>query len=73
MNEDLQKNMETAKTKSDLSEFEKYAIVVKENINKLIAAGQLDQASQLLNSYLQLCPDDPEVVLIRKRLEASRK
>ena len=71
--EDFQKNLNTASQKSDLSEFEKYAIVVKENINKLIAAGQLDQASQLLNSYLQLCPDDPEVVLIRKRLEASKK
>lgn len=55
------------------SEFEKYAIIMKANINKLIAAGQLDQAGQLLNSYLKLCPDDPEIILIKKRLKSSLK
>ena len=68
--EDLRKSMDKTVKKSDsLSEFEKYAVIVKENIKRLISAGQLAQAAELLSSYEQLLPGDKEIGELRKDLK----
>ena len=71
--EDFQKSMDKSDKEEDLSEFKKYAKVVKQNVDKLIAVGQLNQAAEILNSYEQLCPEDKEIAGFKKRLGASTK
>jgi len=51
-----------------LSEFERYALIVKQNIKKLISAGQYEQAAGLLSSYEELCPGDQEIGKLKKEI-----
>ncbi len=71
--EELQKDLNSEKEKSDLSEFEQYALVVKKNIHQLIEASNLSQAAELLKSYEELCPADTEIEILKKRLETSSR
>lgn len=47
-----------------------YAQVVKNNINTLIQNGQTEQAAEILNSYEQLCPDDPDLIELKKHISS---
>ena len=68
--DELQQSLEsTSKPNDALSELEQYAAVVKTNIGKLIDSGQTNQAAELLYSYEQLCPSDPEITDLNNRIK----
>ena len=55
------------------SEFEKLSKQVKQNIISLINAGDIAGAQSLTAEYAQLCPDDPEIDLLKMRILAKNK
>ncbi|MCH5195503.1 MAG: glycosyltransferase [Oscillospiraceae bacterium] len=56
-----------------VSEFEKLSKQVKQNIISMINAGDIAGAQSLTAEYAQLCPDDPELKLIKLRILAKNK
>ena len=66
--EDFQQKLDESSKDSATSEFDRYALLVKENIYKLINSKQYSQAEEILNSYIALCPNDPEIAEIKKSL-----
>lgn len=55
------------------SEFEKLSKQVKQNIISMINAGDIAGAQALTAEYAQLCPDDPEIDLLKMRILTKNK
>jgi glycosyltransferase involved in cell wall biosynthesis len=53
------------------SEFEMYAIQLKQNIRTLIDNNKLKEAGDILNSLGQLCPNDAEIPVLRARINSK--
>lgn len=49
------------------SQFEAYAIRVKESICNLIAAGKTNEAAKFIKAYETLCPLDPEIEKLKRQ------
>lgn len=54
--------------KEPMSEFEMMAFTVKNNIKQMINAGNIQAAAAMLNELKQLCPNDPEVDELYKKI-----
>lgn len=54
--------------KQPMSEFEMMAFTVKNNIKQMINAGNIQAAAAMLNELKQLCPNDPEVDELYKKI-----
>lgn len=54
--------------KAPMSEFEMMAFTVKNNIKQMINAGNVQAAAAMLNELKQLCPNDPEVDELYKKI-----
>lgn len=54
--------------KAPMSEFEMMAFTVKNNIKQMINAGNIQAAAAMLNELKQLCPNDPEVDELYKKI-----
>lgn len=66
-------NVETAPPKNDpMAELRQLAVVVKQNINAMLNAGQISQAEQTLLELEKLCPDDTDIILLKEKIK-SRK
>ena len=50
------------------SEFETYAIKVKESIRNLINNGNANEAIEILKMYEKLCPDDLEIEILKMQI-----
>lgn len=67
----LQKDIGSAPTAPD-PEFTKLAEQLKQNIRALIGAGDISSAGELIGEFEELCPDDPEISVLRKQIEAEK-
>lgn len=54
--------------KQPMSEFEMMAFTVKNNIKQMINSGNIQAAAAMLNELKQLCPNDPEVDELYKKI-----
>lgn len=54
--------------KAPMSEFEMMAFTVKNNIKQMINAGNVQAAAAMLDQLKQLCPNDPEVDQLYKKI-----
>lgn len=65
----LAKNaMEKSKKNNEISEFEKLALTVKQNIINLIGANLIEDAKILLKEYKLINPKDPEILAIESEI-----
>ena len=67
--DDFQAKLDRSEKNTGLTEVEQYAAIIKKNISQLIAVGQHDQAMEILKSYEQLCPSDPEINAMKDQLQ----
>ncbi len=67
----LQKEIKSAPSAPD-PEFTKLAEQLKQNMRMLIGAGDIASASDLIGEYEKLCPNDPEISVLKKQIEAEK-
>ena len=69
---EIKKQINAAKRKNAVSEFEQMAIAVKQNIREMIKAGNIADAESVLSEYELLCPDDEEINIIKNEISALK-
>ena len=57
---------------SDANEFTRLAEKLKQNIRVMIDGGNIGDAEELISEYEKLCPDDPEINVLKKQVEAEK-
>ena len=67
--DELQNSLVKEAKRTESSELEKYASIVKNNINQLIDGGRYEQAAEILKSYEQVYPADPEIAVLKDKLK----
>ncbi len=61
----MKKELDTAAEQK--SQFDAYAVRVKESIRNLIAAGKTSEATEFIKAYQNLCPQDPELETLKRQ------
>ncbi len=61
----MKKELDTAAEQK--SQFDAYAVRVKESIRNLIAAGKTNEATEFIKAYQNLCPQDPELETLKRQ------
>lgn len=63
-----QENKDVFKPMSVNPEFEQLAVQVKQNIRDLIAARNIGEARKLIKEFGEICPNDPEIEVLKDEL-----
>lgn len=63
-----EENKDAFKTTRINPEFEQLAVQVKRNIRDLIAVGSIGDARKLIKEYEGLCPNDPEIEVLKDEI-----
>ncbi len=70
-NKTIQQEIDSSKPAVD-PEFARLAEQLKQNVRAMISAGNIGDAEELIAEYEKLCPNDSEISVLKKQIEAEK-
>ena len=71
LNDELNNKLQQEESRT--SEFDAYAAKAKKSISTLIENGQINQALGFISAYESLCPNDIEIIELKRRISSMAK